>query len=116
MTRKHRDKALDCFDWHGEITGPRREKWLRDGATIEDAEEVFTDGTTGTCMWFVAVALAELEAEALASKPMLYEAHGTYVLGPPGDAKGTGCLLCDMIQTIGEHDEACVTEHAWRRQ
>jgi hypothetical protein len=54
-----------------------------------------------------AQALADIEAEALASKPTLYEAHGIVVAGPPGDANGTGCLLCDMTQTIGDHDPNC---------
>lgn len=57
----------------------------------------------------MAQSLADIEAEALASKPQIFEAHGVYVSGPPGDAKGSGCLLCDMIETVGPHAPDCVT-------
>ena len=61
VTRRHREMALDCFDWHREIHGPRRAAWVEnDGATIDDAEEL-GDSTFGTELWFVAQALADLE-------------------------------------------------------
>ena len=45
--------------------------------------------------------------EAALAEPTLYEAHGHIVTGPPRSAVGTGCLLCDMIQTVGPHDPEC---------
>lgn len=84
---------------------------------LKNVRDWIETGVGGSPPWDrTAQALADIEAEALASKPMLYEAHGHHVLGPPGDGKDLHCLLCDLIHTIGDHDATCVTEHAWRRQ
>lgn len=98
VTRQHRLNAYRALRNLDEPPiGSGAAAWVENGKTLVHSQ------------WErVAQSLADTEAAALATIPTLYEAHGTVVGGPrPCDATGTGCLLCDMVQTIGEHTEGC---------
>jgi hypothetical protein len=105
VTRRHRDLVVRALQ-PSRVHRTSLIQWLESGEDqglmLESIRAEDTDALNR-----MAQALADIEAETLASKPMLYEAHGKIITGPPGNTTGTGCLLCDMVQTIGPHDPEC---------